>query len=1213
MRIKRLEIQGFKSFKDKTVVYFDRPITGIVGPNGSGKSNIVDAFFWVMGEQSYKHIRSSGSDDLIFKGSSKYQPLGMAEVTLVMEQDYVDPETAPMGASAEAAPQVKKREISVSRRVYRSGEGEYFINGIQSRLKDIQELFLDTGVGAKGYSVIEQGQIDKVVNSKPEDRRLLIEDAAGIAKYKQRKKESLRKLDSANVNLDRITDVLSEIERSLNSLERQAQKAKRYKEYRAELLEKETTWGRRRNQVLRRKLKTIEEQQKNFDQVLSGVRAELSQNEVDLETHRTIQLTDSKASEEIQNTVETLAAELAHHQSALQLSQKRKEDLDRQVTQLSAENDQIEQDLSHHEQLISEKDQALSGIDEVVSDLSSEADVLGAKVNELREVYHTGKREAESKRREFVGLTTESTQSHSKIAALEERISGANAQLARIAEIETQTHVELEQIEAERSKVTETFETRSADQDALRERLELGRTQLQQIENEAKIARQSRDLAMKELARLSSRLKSLEDLEKTREGMTNGPRKVLEWAESNGKSFSVLSDFIEVESGYDQAVEAVLGHTFERLYVQDSDAAFSALQFLRETQEGSAAIQIAVPNLESVERATYNPLRKFIKLITPSGYTNENSTAVHQLVEALVSSIEVLEEVPADGDIETYQAEKISFVTKNGIWFDANQGVLFGGTVESDQAGSLLARKRMIQELSTQVETAETELNTIEAKVEQLAESFEVAQSDLRMLQTQASEIEIEVGTLKAQKEQIHKKMSELEQVASRIQDDREKAKQIAQEAGAEIEETRSLIQEMTARKTELENWIVEHEGGLNERDEALRSVEDQYQSLRVQLASEAERKNSLTKELETERRYSQDRQKRLDEVQRLLETFTRDREEYAGGDSEHEEALHTVTRQLSEKREALAEIRDRLELANAEVSSKMDRIRELHKMNEDKGHAMNQLAIEVERVQADLEHLIENMEEKYGEGCLQETQGQNHQEEMDDPIVTPEINEEEERMMGELVDELREKIRRLGEVNTMAVEEYEDMQKRHEHLFQEKKDLEQSIDNLNEAIEHINKTSEERFGKAFEAIQVRFEKLFPIIFGGGQARLSLVYPEGSEDILDAGVDILAQPPGKKISNMSLLSGGEKALTAISLIFAIFMVKPSPFCILDEVDAPLDDSNIGKFNALVREMSAKSQFILVTHNKKTMELNDALYGVTMEEPGVSRMVSIELQ
>jgi chromosome segregation protein len=293
-------------------------------------------------------------------------------------------------------------------------------------------------------------------------------------------------------------------------------------------------------------------------------------------------------------------------------------------------------------------------------------------------------------------------------------------------------------------------------------------------------------------------------------------------------------------------------------------------------------------------------------------------------------------------------------------------------------------------------------------------------------------------------------------------------------------------------------------------------------------------------------------------------------------------------------------------------VNGAMDRIKELHSEGDAKTSAANQYALDMERLSADLSHLIQNLEEKYGPGCLDAIQVSPIQEEMTDPVVTVEMSAEEEQILSEEVERLRERIRRLGDVNPTAVEEYEEKKKRFDYLAGERSDLLKSIDDLNEAIEHINKTSEERFRKAFEAIADRFERLFPIIFGGGQAKLSLVYPEGSQDILEAGVDILAQPPGKKIVNIGLLSGGEKALTAVSMIFAIFMVKPSPFCILDEVDAPLDDANIGKFNALLREMSSKSQFIIITHNKKTMELNDTLYGVTMEEPGVSKMVSIEL-
>lgn len=1222
MRIKRLEIQGFKSFKDKTVIYFDRPITGIVGPNGSGKSNIVDAFFWVMGEQSYKHIRSSSSDDIIFKGSSKYQALGMAEATLVMEQDYVDSEDLGAGATAidinefdTNAPGVvvKKREIAVTRRVYRSGEGEYFINGVQSRLKDIQELFLDTGVGAKGYSVIEQGQIDKVVNSKPEDRRLLIEDAAGIAKYKARKKESLRKLDSANANLLRINDVLAEIDRSLSSLERQAQKARKYKEHRAELLEKETTWGRRKNTVLLRQFAKITTDRESLEHLLVGLRAELSQCEMDLESSRVVQLTDSKINEQVQIEVETFASELTHHQSALQLSKKRQEDLNRQLVQLSTEKDQIESELEAHRESLITKNEDFEGLDEKVAVLSARVEELGAQVSALREDHDTKKREAETKRREFVNLTQNSSQSNSKIAALRERISGAEIQLAQISTQEEEFKAQFERTHVELTKVTETLETRTVARAEARANLDAKRAELNQLESDVKSGRHARDAAMKMFASLNSRLKSLEELEHAREGMTNGPKKVLDWANENGRTFAVLSDFLEVDKGYEAAVEAVLGHAFERLYTQDSEAAFAALQFLREENAGSASIQIALANLDAQERAHYNPLRKFVRLTAPANYAAEGAKTVHALIEALVSSVEVLEEVPAVSDIKTYQSESISFVTKNGIWFDANQGVLFGGSAENDNAASILSRKRTIQELKIEAEIADAAQAQTEANLDVVSENLETVQTDLKLLAQNASDLEIEVGSLQKEKIQIERKLADSERTVARFEDQQKQYASQITTAKEEIESLEHSLVDISNKKEGIESWLASHEAVVSEKDETLSLANEELQTSRIQEASEKERKNSLKKELETENRYLQDRERRLAEVERLLEGFNSDHSEYSEGDHEHEESIQQLTRTLSEKREELAQIRDRLEGATASVNSRIERIRELHKMGDDKSHAVTQFAIDVERIQSELGHLKINMEEKYGLGCLDEPQGLNIQEEMNDPVVTLGMSEDDEKMLHQEVEELRERIRRLGEVNTMAVEEYEDMQRRHEHLFKEKNDLETSMQNLNEAIEHINKTSEERFQRAFEAIATRFEKLFPIIFGGGQAQLTLVYPEGSTDILEAGVDILAQPPGKKISNMTLLSGGEKALTAISMIFAIFMVKPSPFCILDEVDAPLDDSNIGKFNALVREMSVKSQFILVTHNKKTMELNDTLYGVTMEEPGVSRMVSIQLQ
>jgi chromosome segregation protein len=344
----------------------------------------------------------------------------------------------------------------------------------------------------------------------------------------------------------------------------------------------------------------------------------------------------------------------------------------------------------------------------------------------------------------------------------------------------------------------------------------------------------------------------------------------------------------------------------------------------------------------------------------------------------------------------------------------------------------------------------------------------------------------------------------------------------------------------------------------------------------------------------------------------RTLDRASHEKTQFSGDEGNLTQRIEDLTRSLHENREKLSEIKDRIEQCNARVDGAMEKVKVLHKTGDQKVTESNQVALEIEKLSGEISYLTLNLEEKYGPGCLDQQPETAEQQDLGAPIVTTEISTEEEQALGEEVEKLRERIRRLGEVNVMAIEEFETLKKRHDHLLTEKSDLVKSLENLEQAIEHINKTSEERFAKAFEAIADRFERLFPIIFGGGQAKLSLVYPEGSTDILEAGVDILAQPPGKKIVNITLLSGGEKALTAVSLIFAIFMVKPSPFCVLDEVDAPLDDANIGKFNALLREMAVRSQFILITHNKKTMELNNTLYGVTMEEPGVSKMVSIEM-
>jgi chromosome segregation protein len=540
-------------------------------------------------------------------------------------------------------------------------------------------------------------------------------------------------------------------------------------------------------------------------------------------------------------------------------------------------------------------------------------------------------------------------------------------------------------------------------------------------------------------------------------------------------------------------------------------------------------------------------------------------------------------------------------------------GLIRGGSTAEQGEGSLLRHRRAMAELRSEMVAAEAVYAEAELSAQTARSAHEAAIEKLQQLQGELQSAEVQMAALERDVHQTSRAVREAETQLERLQDELERARQSLEQAQLDRASVEESLIELVTRREELEQKIAASDSELSARDAELRTHETEANALRVNEASMRERAVSLKRELESGLQLLQQRERRVGEIDRVLERTTREREEFIGNETGLEERIAELTQQLASSRQELATVKDRLEASSTKLNGLLDRIKELHKTGDEKSSKSTQLALETEKLNSDLAHLIQNLEEKYGPGCLERPVTSPIQEEMSEPVVTAEMTAEEELLLGEEVERLRERIRRLGEVNVSAIEEFEEVKKRYDYLVTERTDLERSIENLQDAIEHINKTSEDRFRKAFEAISVRFERLFPIIFGGGQAKLSLVYPEGSTDILDAGVDILAQPPGKKIVNIGLLSGGEKALTAVSLIFAIFMVKPSPFCILDEVDAPLDDANIGKFNALLREMSTNSQFILITHNKKTMELNDTLYGVTMEEAGVSKMVSIEMR
>jgi chromosome segregation protein len=1232
MQIKRLEIQGFKSFKDKTIIHFDEGITGIVGPNGCGKSNIVDAFFWVMGEQSYKHMRGSGSEDLIFNGSSKYSPLDIAEATLVMDTgiENVSGPDAPAGASSKDIPvHLRSKEVSVTRRVHRSGEGEYFINGVPARLKDIQELFMDTGVGAKGYSVIEQGQIGKIVNAKPEERRLLIEEAAGIAKYKARKKESLRKMEATQSNLSRLNDVVQEIERNLGSLERQAAKARRYEEYRAELTHKEMTWGRRKALVLREKIASLTSQKEATDTELLSLRTELQTVENGIESDRAAQLTDSKAVEELQALHQNAQRELTREQSALDLSRRRQGDLAQQLENLEREKTELASAVEVDRVNLASQEAELTQGASILEAAQGKARAQDALVREKRQATDQARRTLDQAQRELLQGVEKANSLNARRASLESRIQWLEEQAASI-----QTEISDAETKAQELLSTlSSMKEQSASLNARRDELRLardGKTQnIRSLEAALRDAEKARDQGLRELTQLRSRLQSLEELAESHEGFGDGPKSVLEFAASRKPgSVLALADLIDVDSGFEMALESWLEGQLESLLSRDSGLALEALGELSAQDLGRACIRL------STTTSTEGTASSIEALLTGAGFNFKGSLRSHLRAAAsadaelastallacnqvaVIESSQGLDAFLANGGSQKLVASGWSVVSLDGISLETSSGgglSLRGGSLNSDKASSVLGRKKAIAELSVQVEAADANHASLVKKSDDTRSGLESEREAMQGLESELRQLEIDCGSLEREIRQgdraAQEQASQVQRLGSsqsRNSDDQASVKQ-------DLESVNTQLETILASRTDLEGSLKHQETEVHQLDASLRELEATLQSLKIEEASVAERAQSLKREFQSLQGVVNGRERRIEEITRLLDRALNERDEHSGGDSRCEARIHELTLQISEVGGKLSETRNQLAIVTSRVNEGLERIKRLHKDGDAKNNDSHQLAIELEKLGSDLSHLVQNLEEKYGVGCLENPTPESPiQEEMQDPVVTAEMSAEEEALLNEQVEQLREKIRKLGDVNPNAVHEFQELQGRYEHLCTEKRDLEHSMQNLQEAIEHINKTSEDRFKKAFEAIADRFEKLFPIIFGGGQAKLSLVYPEGSNDILEAGVDILAQPPGKKIVNMQALSGGEKALTAVSMIFAIFMVKPSPFCLLDEVDAPLDDANVGKFNALLREMSAKSQFIIITHNKKTMELNDTLYGVTMEEPGVSKMVSVRM-
>jgi len=1184
MKIAKIELCGFKSFSDKIEIDFPAGVTAVVGPNGCGKSNVVDAIRWALGEQSPKQLRGKVMEDVIFNGSESKKQQGMAEVILTFNTQNGHP----------IADYLDFTEISVGRRLFRSGESEYFINKVPCRLKDITDLFLGTGVGHRAYSVVEQGKMDFVLSAKPEERRILIEEAAGITKYKDRKAAALRKMEATQHNLLRLKDVIGEIKRQMNSLNRQARKAERYKGYREEARALELGQAAQT-------CHTLESQRQEMQSSLRELQ--------DLEAKATVEIQEVEASvERLKVNLLDMERDLATHQERLTENAGTIKNRETQIELASRERENLQKQTLRAQEEIGKLDRQkvevereMQGYDEILRDLdqkiASDVDFLAGKEKTLQEKkaqQAAAEQDLSQDKNALVDHLAYLAHLKNMLVDLRRRSEELSRRQEKMAKEREEAEHKVEETRALLAHQSRQLDDRRNTRSQIEEELSHKIAQAKELQTSLTELQESLGHCKDRLHQESSRLNSLLELQRNLEGYQEGVRAILLKREAqkpltNG-IYGLVEDIVETEPKYEAVVESVLGERLQHIIVRDHQEVLKAIDYLKKSGSG---------------RSSFIPLK--LKQNPALSRTSPAEMGAVPLVDVIKVKEEFAHLAPflfGDVLIVSDLREALDLWNRDSIWktlvtLDGEvlhpSGVVTGGSKAQTGSGTF-HRKREIRDLTQRTEELREQVLSQERDQGQLLSTIKNLESSIEGLNQALHQEDLKMvsGTMELEQNQL-----EVKRWIQKIETLQFEESQFAEESSA----IQQQAQESTAALQAAEHVKNEKEIGLSRREGELRELKAQIEGLlgevtevRVRLVGLQEKRQSLDQNVERARRISQEAeallQNRRSEVQECLRLIEAAEEQKREAEAEVHRLLsehQTLQAHLESRKEDLLLEREKLEKAEGQGKESREALQALHEQK-------NNLSMKLMELDLNLKHLLSTVEEKHR--------------------ITPEAllaREDERDYFSPEVEarlaELKSLIEAMGEVNLLAIQEYEESKARLEFLTEQEADLVNSLEALDQAIKKINRTSRRRFSETFAAVNEKFKEIFTTLFNGGRAELSLL---DESNLLETGVDIIVQPPGKRLQNVNLLSGGEKALTAVALIFSLFLINPSPFCLLDEVDAPLDDANIGRFNRMLKQLAEKYQIILVTHNKSTMEMADTLYGVTMEEPGSSKLVSVRL-
>ncbi len=1234
LKLKRVELQGFKSFAERTELRFNGAgIAAIVGPNGCGKSNLADAINWVLGEQSAKSLRGARMEDVIFAGTRDRKPVGLAAVTLTL----VDPgfHFATVGATGTPAAEIvaapddgktngnanghsngtngngvngknghaarpQERDITVTRRLFRSGESEYLIDGRPARLRDIQDIFMGTGLGPESYAIIEQGRIGQLLSSRPQDRRAVIEEAAGISKFKSRRRLAEAKLEGAKHNLERVFDILEEVGRQVNSLKRQAAKAKRYGELKTEMDAQLRRVLAGRYQMLEREAARIALDLK----MAAGEAEELSSGcGMKEQEYSRVQAAGYQTENELTEARKRLAElklDLERTRGRLDYQGKQAGSIEQRVAQGEAESREVDARLAQLSEEIASHGATLAGQDTEIAAARQRLDAKAREREDLNATVAERERAIEGARQAVLRLLGEASQMKNQLAQIDAYLAALERDAAKAGKEAQQAASDLEWLGASKQALSEKLAARQLELESVSSRREAVEEQLSTRKGELGTARRELENARGEFSSLKARADSLQDVLSHRAYTTDAVKRLftsIERGQANDlKPLGVLADFVEVERSYEKAAEEFLHEELEYIVVESWAQAECGIDVMRATAEGRATFLVHAeqddgrPSGRSPEPAVDPANGVLCRLTDVLRLTNGFRRAAAELLPRAAGCLMVQDRAAAQRLAPEYP--DLYFLAPDGVCYHGHS--ISGGKKTSSGP---LALKRELREVQGQVEARRREVEERAARVGALEAEIARLEQEMERLRAAQQAQEKEAVALDHEMRKLAEELSRAQSRLSVAKLERERVAKEKDRSAAQRERNQAVVEEKERTRQQQESAL----GAAREELEKCKSeaarVGEEHAAMRAGLAGLEERRRAEAAALARIESQLSEQTNRAFQIARDLERLASERQRLLASNVELESRAAALADQFAAaENEAAALAEKEADLRTALAALEED-LRQLRQQAQDAQQNRSQIEVELVKRQAELKFLDETS-----------------RKELDMPVAEL-CGEQDIALDGDALAELeakyqevRRRIEALGPVNPDALAEFQEAQRRYEFLSAQRQDLLDSIRDTEKAIQEIDVESRKRFAEAFAAINAHFREVFVTLFGGGTGEMRLT---DEANAAESGIDIVASPPGKRLQNVLLLSGGEKALTALALLMSIFKYQPSPFCILDEVDAPLDEPNIQRMTRLIQDMSRQTQFIIITHAKRTMEAAQSLYGVTMQEPGVSRLVSVK--